>query len=201
MTRSPSAPSPPPTPSATSTPWAAGPSPRSPSLAFPRTAISTSSQPSSAAAPKRCAKPAARVLGGHSVNDPEIKFGYAVTGLIHPDRIKTNAGARPGDVLVFTKHLAPASSPPPSNAASLARNMSMRAIESMLTLNRTACEAMLAFDVHACTDVTGFGLTGHAREMAMAANVTLEIRRRRSPLPARRARLRAHGSHPRRPAQ
>jgi selenide,water dikinase len=115
------------------------------------------------------------VLGGHSVNDDEIKFGYAVTGLIHPDRILANAGARPGDVLVFTKAIGTG-----VISTALKRGIAkdehvQGAIRSMLTLNRAACEAMLAAGAHGCTDVTGFGLLGHAREMALASHVTLEI--------------------------
>jgi selenide,water dikinase len=115
------------------------------------------------------------ILGGHSVADNEIKFGYAVTGLIHPDHIKTNAGARPGDVLVLTKRLGTG-----IISTALKRGIAKEsdvegATKSMLTLNRAACEAMLAFDVHGCTDVTGFGLIGHAREMALASKVTIEI--------------------------
>jgi selenide,water dikinase len=115
------------------------------------------------------------LLGGHSVSDNEVKFGYAVTGLIHPDRIKTNAGARPGDALVFTKRLG-------TGVISTALKQGIAkdadveaAAQSMLQLNREACEAMLAFDVHGCTDVTGFGLIGHSREMALASKVTMEI--------------------------
>jgi selenide,water dikinase len=115
------------------------------------------------------------VLGGHSVNDDEIKFGYAVTGLIHPDRILSNAGARPGDVLVFTKAIGTG-----VLSTALKRGMAkdehvQGAIRSMLTLNKAACEAMIAAGAHGCTDVTGFGLLGHAREMAIASKVTLEI--------------------------
>lgn len=115
------------------------------------------------------------LLGGHSVKDEEIKFGYAVTGTIHPDRIKTNAGARAGDALVFTKRIGTG-----VVATALKQGIAREAdvdamVESMLKLNRAACEAMLAFDVHGCTDVTGFGLLGHAREMALASNVTIEI--------------------------
>jgi selenide, water dikinase len=115
------------------------------------------------------------VLGGHSVNDEEIKFGYAVTGTIHPGRVKANAGARAGDVLVFTKRIGTG-----VVATALKRGIAdpahvQAAIESMLLLNRAACEAMLHYDVHGCTDVTGFGLIGHAREMALASHVTLEI--------------------------
>ena len=115
------------------------------------------------------------ILGGHSIADKEIKFGYAVTGTIHPDRIKTNAGARAGDALVFTKRIGTG-----VISTALKRGIAkdedvQAAIESMLTLNRRACEAMLRFDVHGCTDVTGFGLLGHAREMAIASNMTIEI--------------------------
>jgi selenide, water dikinase len=115
------------------------------------------------------------ILGGHSVADSEIKFGYAVTGTIHPDRVKPNSGARPGDVLVFTKAIGTG-----VIGTALKRSIAPEAsvdaaIASMLTLNRAACEAMLHFDVHGCTDVTGFGFLGHAREMALASDVTLEI--------------------------
>ena len=115
------------------------------------------------------------LLGGHSVSDNEVKFGYAVTGIIHPDRIKANAGAQPGDALVFTKRIG-------TGVISTALKQGIAkepdveaAVQSMLQLNRAACEAMLAFDVHSCTDVTGFGLIGHAREMALASKVTIEI--------------------------
>ena len=115
------------------------------------------------------------LLGGHSVKDDEVKFGYAITGTIHPDRIKTNAGARAGDALLLTKLLGTG-----VIATALKKGIAQEpdvqaATASMLKLNREACEKMLAFDVHGCTDVTGFGLIGHAREMALASNVTLEI--------------------------
>jgi selenide, water dikinase len=115
------------------------------------------------------------ILGGHSINDPEIKFGYAVTGVVHPDRVKANAGARPGDALVLTKKIGTG-----VIATALKRGIASAAhvdasIASMLTLNRAAAEALAEFDVHGMTDVTGFGLLGHAREMALASQVTLEI--------------------------
>ena len=115
------------------------------------------------------------VLGGHSVADDEIKFGYAVTGAIHPDRIKANAGARAGDALMFTKRIGTG-----VISTALKRGIALPqhvegAIASMLLLNRRACEEMLRQDTHGCTDVTGFGLLGHAREMALASGVTLEI--------------------------
>jgi selenide, water dikinase len=115
------------------------------------------------------------ILGGHSIADDEIKFGYAVTGVIDPRRVKTNAGAIAGDALVFTKRLGTGVISTALKRG-IARDEHVRAsIDSMLTLNRKACEAMLAFDVHACTDITGFGLIGHAREVAVASGVTLEI--------------------------
>jgi selenide,water dikinase len=115
------------------------------------------------------------VLGGHSVKDDEVKFGYAVTGLIHPDAIKTNAGARSGDALVFTKRLGTGVISTALKQGIARESDVEAAIRSMLKINREACEAMLAFDVHGCTDVTGFGLLGHAREMALGSNVTIEI--------------------------
>jgi selenide, water dikinase len=115
------------------------------------------------------------LIGGHSVADDEIKFGYAVTGTIHPARVKANAGARAGDALVFTKAIGTG-----VIGTALKRGIAREedvaaATRSMLELNRRACEAMLDFDVHGCTDVTGFGLIGHAREMALASGVMLEI--------------------------
>jgi selenide,water dikinase len=115
------------------------------------------------------------IVGGHSVSDDEVKFGYSVTGVVHPDCVKTNAGARPGDALVFTKRLGTG-----VVATALKRGVAAdadveAATASMLELNRAACERMLQFDVHGCTDVTGFGLAGHAREMAAASGATIEI--------------------------
>ena len=118
---------------------------------------------------------ACSVIGGHSVQDNEVKFGYAVTGTIHPDRIKTNAGARPGDALLLTKRIGTGVISTALKRG-IANDSDVRAsVESMLTLNRRACETMLEFETHGCTDVTGFGLIGHALEMARASKVTLEI--------------------------
>lgn len=122
------------------------------------------------------------ILGGHSLSDPEIKFGYAVTGTIHPQRIKANAGARPGDVLMLTKAVGTGAIATALKKGAAPPAAVEAAIASMLTLNRAACEAMLEFNVHGCTDVTGFGLIGHAREMAAASGVTLEIDSARVPL-------------------
>ena len=118
---------------------------------------------------------ACSILGGHSIADDEIKFGYSVTGLIHPDRVKANSGARPGDVILFSKAIGTG-----VIGTALKRGIALpehidAAIQSMTTLNREAAEEMLQFDVHGCTDITGFGLIGHAREVAIASGVTLEI--------------------------
>jgi len=115
------------------------------------------------------------ILGGHSIADDEIKFGYAVTGVVHPERIKANAGARVGDAIVFTKRIGTG-----VVSTALKRGIASEAdiaatMQQMLMLNRRACDEMLRFDVHGCTDVTGFGLIGHSREMAVASRVTLEI--------------------------
>jgi selenide,water dikinase len=115
------------------------------------------------------------ILGGHSVADDEVKFGYAVTGTVHPDRIKTNAGARVGDTLLFTKRIGTGVIATALKREIAAESDVQAAIDSMLALNRRACEAMLQYEVHGCTDVTGFGLIGHARELALASGVTLEI--------------------------
>jgi selenide, water dikinase len=115
------------------------------------------------------------VIGGHSIADDEIKFGYAVTGIVNPARLLTNAGACPGDVLVLTKALGTG-----VISTALKRGLASEAdveasIASMLRLNREACEALADLDAHACTDITGFGLVGHLREMALASGVTIEI--------------------------
>jgi selenide, water dikinase len=122
------------------------------------------------------------VLGGHSVADAEIKFGYAVTGTIHPDRVKPNSGARAGDRLVFTKAIGTGVIGTALKRGLASEEAVARSIDSMLTLNRASSEAMLEFDVHGCTDVSGFGFLGHAREMAIASGVTLEIESARVPL-------------------
>ncbi len=115
------------------------------------------------------------VLGGHSIADEEVKFGYAVTGVVHPGHVLTNSGARPGDVLVFTKRLGTGVISTALKRG-IAREEDVTAsIESMLMLNRRACETMLGVDVHGCTDITGFGLIGHAREVAAASHATLDI--------------------------
>ena len=122
------------------------------------------------------------LAGGHSVRDEEIKFGYSITGLVHPDRVMANAGAKAGDWLVLTKPIGTG-----VISTALKQNKAtgedvVASIASMTTLNRIACEQMLASGAHGCTDVTGFGLLGHAREMALGSGVTLEIHASAVPL-------------------
>jgi len=141
------------------------------------------------------------VIGGHSVRDEEIKFGYSVTGLIDPGRILTNAGAKPGDRLVFTKALGTGVITTAIKKGTARQGWAEAAIRSMTTLNKRAVEVMLSpgaaagqggvssdqrpgpgCAVHAMTDITGFGLIAHAREMALASNVSLRLFAGRIPL-------------------
>jgi selenide,water dikinase len=126
------------------------------------------------------------VVGGHSIRDPEIKFGYSVTGTIHPQRILTNAGARPGDALLLTKALGTGVISTAIKRQKAKQPWIDAAVKSMTTLNRAAAEVITRPEwlsrVHAMTDVTGFGLIGHARELALASNVSVEIEAARLPL-------------------
>jgi len=115
------------------------------------------------------------VIGGHSIGDEEIKFGYAVTGLIHPQRILTNRAARAGDLLLLTKRLGTGIISTALKKGQASKAAVDAAIESMCTLNRAASEVALQLDTHSATDVTGFGLLGHARGMADASGVSLVI--------------------------
>jgi selenide,water dikinase len=115
------------------------------------------------------------LLGGHSVRDPEIKFGYAVTGLVDPARMMTNAGGRAGQVLVLTKPLGTGILATALKAGVLEPRAMAVATASMATLNARAAEAGLAAGVRAATDVTGFGLAGHALNVARESGLTLEV--------------------------
>ncbi len=116
------------------------------------------------------------LLGGHTVQDREIKFGYAVTGAVDPTRILTNAGARAGDRLILTKPLGTGIVGTAIKFGRAPSDVVERAVTSMRTLNKAAAEAMATMDgIHACTDITGFGLAGHASEMAAASHVTIAI--------------------------
>lgn len=125
------------------------------------------------------------LLGGHTIRDSEVKFGYAVTGEVDPDRVLSNAGATAGDVLFLTKAIGTGIVGTAIKAGRAPDAVVEAAVRSMIQLNRAAAEALTALPaghVHACTDVTGFGLLGHASEMALASNVTLEFSATRVPL-------------------
>jgi selenide,water dikinase len=122
------------------------------------------------------------LLGGHTVQDPEIKFGYAVTGLIRPGELVTNAGARAGDYLYLTKPLGTGVLATGLKKKKLSEEGLRILTRSLLALNRGAAEAMVEVGVSAATDVSGFGLLGHAAELARASRVLLEIRAAEVPL-------------------
>jgi selenide,water dikinase len=122
------------------------------------------------------------ILGGHSVDDPELKYGMVVLGMVHPDRIVRNAGARPGDLLVLTKPLGIGIITTAIKAQVADEAIVGRALRVMTTLNRAASEAMVAVDAHGATDVTGFGLLGHLAEVVRASGVAATVRARQVPL-------------------
>jgi selenide, water dikinase len=127
------------------------------------------------------------IIGGHSIRDDETKFGYAVTGMIDPERVLTNGGAQPGDRLLFTKALGTGVISTAIKKGVAKQSWIDAAVASMTTLNKKAAEVIVgagtpAWRVHSLTDVTGFGLIGHAREMALASNVSLHIHADRVPL-------------------
>lgn len=115
------------------------------------------------------------VIGGHSINDREIKAGFAVTGLIHPDKIVSNAGLKPGDQLVLTKPLGTGLLAFAGQIGRAPDGSLEAAARSMARLNRDAARLMVEFGAHACTDVTGFGLMGHVAAMASASEVDVQI--------------------------
>jgi len=115
------------------------------------------------------------VIGGHSVDDSEMKFGYAVTGIIDPKKVVTNAGAKPGGVLILTKPIGTGAINTAVKQGKVKPETVKAAIETMTKSAAYASNEMQRIGVHACTDVTGFGLLGHAFEMAKASGVTFEI--------------------------
>lgn len=119
------------------------------------------------------------ILGGHTVRDPELKFGYSVTGLTQRRRLLTNAGARPGDRLVLTKPLGTGVLATALKHGRLEPALVGRLTRQMATLNRAAAEVAVEFGARAATDVTGFGLIGHATQMAQASGVSLVLRPQR----------------------
>ncbi len=116
------------------------------------------------------------LAGGHSVEDDEPKFGLSVIGLVHPDKFWTNGGAQPGDVLVLTKPLGSGVLFNANLKRWVSESAMQRCIEALICLNKDAAELMKKYDIHAVTDVTGFGLGGHGLEMAKASNVKLRLK-------------------------
>lgn len=136
------------------------------------------------------------LVGGHSIDDPEPKFGLAVTGTVHPDKIRTNAGAKPGDRLILTKPIGVG-----IHTTSLKRDLlsveeAKTVTNIMTTLNKTTAEVMANYDVHAATDVTGFGLLGHASEMAKGSNAGICIHYPNVPILPRTKELAEAGAIP-----
>lgn len=123
----------------------------------------------------KVAEAGAIVVGGHSVKDDEPKFGLSVLGMVHPKKVTTNSGAKIGDKLILTKPLGIGILNTAIKADLADEDAYNRAVFSMSYLNRDACEAMMKIGINGCTDITGFGLLGHAYEMAEASNVSLEI--------------------------
>jgi selenide,water dikinase len=131
---------------------------------------------------ERCQTAGAVIVGGHTVRDAEIKFGYAVTGVIHPQQIFTNAGARPGDKLVLTKALGTGFVTTAHKANACPEDTLKTACASMIQLNDIGRDAMIEAGAHAATDITGFGLAGHAFEMAEGSHTTLILYLSKLPL-------------------
>lgn len=132
----------------------------------------------------------ALLVGGHSIEDQELKYGLSVTGLVHPDRVLLNAGARPGDVLFLTKPIGTGILSTAIKGGLAEGDLEGRITAVMITLNKCAAEAIegvrcrqgMAGEVHACTDITGFGLLGHLHEMAEASGVSIRLYGNQVPL-------------------
>ena len=124
---------------------------------------------------EKVAEAGAVTVGGHTIDDKEPKFGLSVMGVVHPGKVVRNRGAKPGDVLVLTKPIGTGIMATAIKRGLETEDSARDFIESMATLNRAACEAMVEVGVHAATDVTGFGLLGHIHEMAEASGVAVEL--------------------------
>jgi selenide, water dikinase len=133
------------------------------------------------------------VIGGHSIIDEEIKFGMAVTGVIHPDKIFRNVGVQEGDTLILTKPLGTGIITTALKKGKASEESVNEAVKSMTTLNAAASLVARKHPVHACSDVTGFGILGHAHGMASGSGVTLVIESAKMPLLRRAARLAEKG--------
>lgn len=138
----------------------------------------------------------AAIIGGHSIDDPEPKFGLSVTGKVHPDRIWRKGGARPGDQLLLTKPIGVGIHTTGIKRNQVTEEEIQRVTQVMATLNRTAAETLSGYAVQACTDVTGFGLLGHASEMSRAGCVGFEIEAEAVPILPRTDELAQQGIVP-----
>jgi selenide,water dikinase len=133
------------------------------------------------------------VVGGHSIIDEEIKYGMAITGVIHPDRVIRNVGVQEGDALVLTKPLGTGIISTALKRKKASKESIQAAVASMTALNKTASAIMRNYPVHACSDITGYGLLGHALEMASGSSVTLILQSAKLPVLHRAARLAEKG--------
>ncbi len=123
----------------------------------------------------KVAEAGAIVVGGHSVDDDEPKFGLSVMGMVHPEKVAANSGAKPGDVLILTKPIGVGILNTAIKADLADEATIKKAVDNMAYLNKDACEAMVKVGVNGCTDITGFGLLGHTYEMAEASKVSIEL--------------------------
>jgi len=124
----------------------------------------------------------AALVGGHTIDDPEVKYGLSVTGVVHPNKVLTNAKAVPGDWLVLTKPIGTGIISTALKGGMASEDSVRQIVESMTTLNRKASQWMQALGAHACTDITGFGFIGHTLEMAMASQVGMLIQSENIPV-------------------
>lgn len=122
---------------------------------------------------ERCMAAGAVIVGGHTIRDKEIKFGLSVTGIVHPDKVLTNAGAKPGDRLVLTKPLGTGFVTTAHKANACPEALFKAACLSMVQLNKVGADALQHLHPHGMTDITGYGFAGHALEMALGSNTTL----------------------------
>jgi len=143
---------------------------------------------------ERVREAGAVVIGGHSIIDEELKYGMAVTGVVHPDRVIRNVGVKSGDALVLTKPLGTGIITTALKRRKASRDSVRATIASMIALNQVASSVMRQFPVHACSDVTGYGLLGHAQEMAGGSGVTIVLEAARLPLLPGARRLAEQGS-------
>ena len=141
----------------------------------------------------KCKEAGVVIVGGHSIIDEEIKYGMAITGVIRPDRVIRNVGVQAGDALILTKALGTGIITTALKRGKASKESIDAAIDSMITLNKTASTVMRHYPVHACSDITGYGLLGHGLEMASGSSVTFVLESAKLPLLHRARRLAEKG--------